>query len=152
MPDLPPDPERLRVLLAWLTERREENETVGIWLRLQRDAVERALDEAEGGTAAEKPALQPEPQPEPAPERPSRGIRPLHTFTQRAGGGSGGSSFLLEYRAQGVGERVIVHADDCDSAGDGKPIGAHDAQAAIVGGAAACAFCQPDIELGITKD
>ncbi|MGW5582802.1 DUF6233 domain-containing protein [Streptomyces sp. NPDC003857] len=148
MADLPPDPERLRVLLAWLTERREENETVGIWLRLQRDAVKRALDEAEGGAVAEKPAPQPEPEPEkqPAPERPAPGSRPLHTFTQRAGSSSG-SGFLLEYRAQGVGERVIVHTDDCSSSGDSRPIDAHDARAAIGVGAEACAFCQPRMAL-----
>lgn len=144
MPELPPDPERLRVLLAWLTDRREENETVGIWLRLQRDAVKRALDEAEGGTREQQPA--PEPEPQPAPERPAPGIRPLHTFTQRASGSSG-SGFLLEYRAQGVGDRVIVHTDDCSSSGDSRPIDAHDARAAIGAGAEACSFCQPRMAL-----
>lgn len=148
MPDLPPDPDRLRILLAWLTERREENETVGIWLRLQRDAVKRALDEAEGGAVVGKPA--PQPKPEPAPKPAAPGSRPLHTFTQRADSSSG-SGFLLECRAQGVGERVIVHTDDCSSSGDGRPIDAHDARAAIGVGAEACAFCQPRMALDMDE-
>jgi hypothetical protein len=145
MPDLPPDPDRLRALLAWLTEQAEANETVGIWLRLQRDAVREALAAAEG----EQPAA-PAPKPPPrqkkqaAPERKG----PLHTFTQRAGGGATG--FTLELRAQAVGEgRVIVHTADCTSAGPADPIDPHDARAAIVAGAEACRFCRPDAELGL---
>jgi hypothetical protein len=150
MPDLPPDPERLRALLAWLTEQAEANETVGIWLRLQRDAVREALAAAEG----EQPAPEkPEPSPPPRQAKrsaPQRKPAPLHTFTQQAGGGATG--FTLELRAQAVGEgRVIVHTADCTSAGQADPIDPHDARAAIVAGAEGCRFCRPDAELGLEE-
>ena len=49
MSELPPDPPRLRVILAHLNQQLTANETVGIYLRLQRDAVQNALARAEGG-------------------------------------------------------------------------------------------------------
>jgi hypothetical protein len=147
MPDLPPDPERLRAILRWLEDRTAENETIGMYLRLQRDAAREALARAEG----EQPAA-PEPKPPPrqkkqaAPERKG----PLHTFTQRAGGGATG--FTLELRTQAVGdERVIVHTADCTSAGHADPIDPHDARGALVAGAEACRFCRPDAELGMEE-
>jgi hypothetical protein len=47
MPDLPPDPPRLRAILAHLDKQLAENETAGISLRLQRQAVLTALEHAE---------------------------------------------------------------------------------------------------------
>jgi hypothetical protein len=152
MPDLPPDPERLRAIERWLDEQVASNETVGVYLRLQLDAVREALAKVEG----EQPV-----RPEPEPERPSRqtkaakrGARkppPLHTFTQRAGGG-GASGFTVELRAQAVGDqRVIVHTADCTSAGPADAIDPHDARGAIVAGAEPCRFCRPDAELGMEE-
>jgi hypothetical protein len=153
MPDLPPDPERLRAIERWLDEQVASNETVGVYLRLQLDAVREALAKVEG----EQPA---EPRPEPEPERPARQAKaakrgaqkppPLHTFTQRAGGGASG--FTVELRAQAVGDqRVIVHTADCSSAGPADAIDPHDARGAIVAGAEPCRFCRPDAELGMEE-
>ncbi|MEU1402576.1 DUF6233 domain-containing protein [Streptomyces sp. NPDC005728] len=60
---LPPDPRRLRAILAYLDERIAENETVAIYLRLQREAIRKAF------AAAERQAA-------PSPHRPSRPQRP----------------------------------------------------------------------------
>jgi hypothetical protein len=45
--ELSPDPPRLRAILAHLDKQLAENETVGIYLSLQRDAVRAALARAE---------------------------------------------------------------------------------------------------------
>ncbi|WP_217545601.1 DUF6233 domain-containing protein [Streptomyces sp. GbtcB6] len=44
---LPPDPARLRVILAHLDKQMADHETIGIYLRLQRDAVQAAIAKAE---------------------------------------------------------------------------------------------------------
>ncbi|MET9175820.1 DUF6233 domain-containing protein [Streptomyces misionensis] len=46
MSDLPPDPPRLRAILEHLERQVAEAETIGIYLRLQRDEVRRALARA----------------------------------------------------------------------------------------------------------
>ncbi|MGW9029136.1 DUF6233 domain-containing protein [Streptomyces sp. NPDC055722] len=146
MPDLPPDPDRLREILRWLEERHAETEAVGIYLRLQRDAVREALARAEGEEPPRE-TEQPAPQPKRSAARPAQ-PGPLHTFTQRSGGASTG--LTLERRAQAVGdERVLIHVDDRPHAVAGKPIDAHDARAAVLAGVEACPFCRPDSELGI---
>jgi hypothetical protein len=52
-PPLPPDPGRLRIILAFLNEQFAENETLTTYLRIQRDAVHEAL------ARAERPAQEP---------------------------------------------------------------------------------------------
>ncbi|MET8269794.1 MULTISPECIES: hypothetical protein [unclassified Streptomyces] len=47
MSELPPDPPRRRAILAHLNQQLTENETVVIYLRLQRDAVQAALTRTE---------------------------------------------------------------------------------------------------------
>ncbi|MFD8741288.1 hypothetical protein ACFV06_41210, partial [Streptomyces sp. NPDC059618] len=47
MSELPPDPQRLRAILAHLDQQIAHTETIGTYLRLQRDAVQAALDRAE---------------------------------------------------------------------------------------------------------
>ena len=44
---LPPDPTRLRVILAHLDKQMADHETIATYLRLQRDAVQEAITEAE---------------------------------------------------------------------------------------------------------
>jgi hypothetical protein len=56
MSDLPPDPPRLRAILAHLDKQLAENETVGIYLRLQRQAVLAALEHAERPPRPQRPA------------------------------------------------------------------------------------------------
>ncbi|SEE30908.1 hypothetical protein SAMN04490357_7619 [Streptomyces misionensis] len=46
MPGLPPDPPCLRAILAHLKRQVAETETIGIYLRLQRDEVRKALARA----------------------------------------------------------------------------------------------------------
>ncbi|MDT0467110.1 hypothetical protein [Streptomyces gibsoniae] len=47
MNDLPSDPARLRAILAYLDQEVTDNETVGIYLRIQRDTVHKALTRTE---------------------------------------------------------------------------------------------------------
>ncbi|MFF0290048.1 hypothetical protein [Streptomyces sp. NPDC005262] len=47
MSELPPDPPRLRAILAHLNQQLTGNETVVIYLRLQRDAVQAVLTRTE---------------------------------------------------------------------------------------------------------
>ncbi|MGW2939995.1 hypothetical protein ACWDA7_52125 [Streptomyces sp. NPDC001156] len=56
MSEPPPDPMCLRVILAWLEEQVTGNDTVNIFLRLQRDTVAQALAQAAEG---EQPATPP---------------------------------------------------------------------------------------------
>jgi hypothetical protein len=56
MSALPPDPPRLRAILAYLDKQLAENETVGIYLRLQRQAVLAALEHAERPPRQQRPA------------------------------------------------------------------------------------------------
>ncbi|ELP64161.1 DUF6233 domain-containing protein [Streptomyces turgidiscabies] len=47
MNELPPDPPRLRAILAHLDQQLAQSETIATYLRLQRDAVHRALTKTE---------------------------------------------------------------------------------------------------------
>ncbi|MEU6649486.1 DUF6233 domain-containing protein [Streptomyces sp. NPDC046900] len=157
MPELPPDPDRLRAILAWLDERHVENETVGIYLRMQRDAVREALARAEGGSPADPKSPPAEPE-RPRGRKNTRSSgggqpRPLPTFTAPASGGRGSTGFTVEQRAQAMGaERVLIHVDDCPHAGEAQPIDPHGARASLLEGMEACPFCRPDGELGIETD
>ncbi|MCN9242691.1 DUF6233 domain-containing protein [Streptomyces sp. RY43-2] len=51
MSALPPDAPRLRAILRHLEEQLADNETLGVYLRLQRDAVRAALTRAEAAAA-----------------------------------------------------------------------------------------------------
>ncbi|MEV5986824.1 DUF6233 domain-containing protein [Streptomyces sp. NPDC052051] len=51
MSALPPDAPRLRAILRHLEEQIADNETLGVYLRLQRDAVRAALTRAEAAAA-----------------------------------------------------------------------------------------------------
>jgi hypothetical protein len=65
MNELPPDPPRLRAILAHLDQQLVTNEAVGIYLRLQRDAVQQALASAERQTAPRPSAPAPSERPRP---------------------------------------------------------------------------------------
>ncbi|RRQ86219.1 DUF6233 domain-containing protein [Streptomyces griseofuscus] len=62
MSDLPPDPPRLRAILGHLERQIAETEAVGIYLRLQCDAVRQALARASSSPSRECPAQRPGPQ------------------------------------------------------------------------------------------
>ncbi|MEU9445956.1 DUF6233 domain-containing protein [Streptomyces sp. NPDC048304] len=137
MSELPPDPPRLRAILAYLDRQIAENDTVGRYLRLQHDAVRKAL------TRAERPA--------PPPRRPSRAVK---------GGGSlpafspaqVRTGYVVQQKRTPTGpEPAFVHLADCSMIeGAPHPIRADEARAALTDPIIEpCAFCRPDTELGV---
>ncbi|MFE6620504.1 DUF6233 domain-containing protein [Streptomyces sp. NPDC057740] len=130
---LPPDARRLRAILAYLEARIAENETVGIYLRLQSDAVRTALAGAEET-----------PRTPPAPER----RRPtLPSFAP----GHPGTYVVQQKRTPDGPEPAVIHTTDCTMIeGTPHPIRPHEARAALTDpNIEPCAFCRPDSELGI---
>ncbi|MFI1764180.1 DUF6233 domain-containing protein [Streptomyces sp. NPDC020800] len=69
MSELPPDLPRLRAILAYLDRQVTDNETVGVYLRLRREAAQKAVAAAEERAATERP-------------RPSRPRRPASRTTE----------------------------------------------------------------------
>lgn len=135
MSQLPPDPERLRVILAYLERRIAENGTIGTYLRLQRKAVQEAL------ARAERPR-------ERGPRRPPKGGGSLPAFApvpQREG-------FVVQQARTPRGpEPAVIHVGGCPMIeGPVHRVDDHDARVALCGPTVtACAFCRPDTELGI---
>lgn len=134
MNELPPDPHRLRTILAWLDKQLTDTETITVYLRLQRDAVQQALARTGGKEAprTEKPAVA-APTPAQHPRRP-------------------GKPFKLE-RTKTVDGPIptAVHLADCHMAGDlAHKVNGMEARLAITdSGLPACEFCRPDLELGL---
>jgi hypothetical protein len=135
--DLPPDPARLRQILAHLDQQRADNEAVSIYLRLQRDAVQAAIAQAEA----------------PPPRRPRlpKGGANLGPVTQI----SVRPTFVVQQKRTPRGpEPAIIHLGDCTMI-EGQPhrISEHDARVALTGPTIEpCAFCRPDTELGMDVD
>jgi hypothetical protein len=144
MPELPPDPDRLRAILAYLEQQVADNETVGIYLRIQRDAVLEALIAAEVGKPAGPrpptagPVLEATPTAEPTPTS-ARLQRP--------------TGFVIDrHRTPDGPEPASVHLGDCNlTSSIARPVSAERARAAIADGLEACAICRPDTELGILE-
>ncbi|MEU1596183.1 DUF6233 domain-containing protein [Streptomyces sp. NPDC005708] len=141
MSELPPDAERLRVLLAWLEAQVTDNETVGIFLRLQRDTVAQALEQAEG---EQQPTERPAPAPSARPPRPTS----LRTFT-----GDHRPAFkVVERGGENEPARLTLHIGACDvDDGPAHQVDAHDALAALREGLDACSVCRPDIDLSFDE-
>ena len=137
MNDLPPDPARLRQVLAHLDQQRADNETVGIYLRLQRDAVQAALAQAEA-PPARRPRL----------PKGGAGLGPVTQISVRP-------TFVVQQKRTPRGpEPAIIHLSDCSMIeGQAHPIGEHDARVALTDpNLEACAFCRPDTELGLLDE
>lgn len=135
MPLLPPDPPRLRAILAHLDREIADNETITVYLRLQRDAVRDALVLAER-------------QPPRRPQRQSKGAGPLPNFTPP----SSKSGYVVQQKRTPTGpEPALIHMADCTMIeGTSHPIRADEARAALADpNITACQFCRPDTELGI---
>jgi hypothetical protein len=135
MTELPPDPPRLRVILAHLEQQLAETETVGIYLRLQRDAVRQAL------AATEKaPGRRPLPRPQrPALEAPAQ---------QQA------SRYKVEEKLrEGHPLGAAIHVADCAMPQrETRPIEAGLARDALTKDKRffrACEFCTPEKTLGL---
>ncbi|QOV37199.1 hypothetical protein IM697_01660 [Streptomyces ferrugineus] len=141
MAELPPDARRLRAILANLDEQIASHETVGIYLRLQREAVRAALTRAENRHA---PRLPKSPQPRQAPAALSP-FAPSREMRQSTG-------FVVQQKRTPNGpEPAVIRTGDCTMI-EGTPhrIGDHDARAALTDpNIEPCAFCRPDSELGI---
>ncbi|MFJ2007030.1 DUF6233 domain-containing protein [Streptomyces chartreusis] len=142
MSELPPDPKRLGVILAYLDEQIARHETVGVYLRLQRDAVRDALAHADGPSA-----LPPQP-PSRNGHRPSASppFAPARADRQSTG-------FAVERQPRAIGEGPLrIHVDDCGHGPARASITAHDARAALLDPSVeACPFCRPDTELGVIE-
>ncbi|MER6280632.1 DUF6233 domain-containing protein [Streptomyces sp900105245] len=139
MNELPPDPPRLRAILAYLDQRLAETETVATYLRLQTAAVRQALT-----AAARQPpdARRRPPQPRPALQAPAQQEEP--------------SGFVVEKQLHaGHPLGATVHRADCTVIQrDANPISADDGRQALTGDGKffhACEFCRPDANLGIPR-
>ncbi|MFF5004696.1 DUF6233 domain-containing protein [Streptomyces phaeochromogenes] len=134
MTELPPDPVRLRAILAHLDKQIVDTETVGIYLRLQREGVLDALTRAEG---------QPPPQPQ-------RHGMPSHAQTRTPKGAGG---YLVERKGADE-QQAFIHARDCTMiGGKGHSISGHEARVALTDTSfRACTWCRPDSELGMDLD
>ncbi|MGF0177260.1 DUF6233 domain-containing protein [Streptomyces sp. Marseille-Q5077] len=139
MSALPPDATRLHAILSFLDKQIADNEAVGIYLRLQRDAVRQAIARAE--------VQQSNPQ---APQQPSPAVLRASTSSRR----QGSTGFSVEQQPRALGpEPVRIHTDDCGHGGVKHPISAHDARAALIDPQVeACPFCRPDDVLGLDLD
>ncbi|MFJ6669059.1 DUF6233 domain-containing protein [Streptomyces sp. NPDC091383] len=134
MSDLPPDPSRLRAILTHLERQIAETETVGIYLRLQRDEVREALERASSGPSRVRPAQQAGPQRRP----PSS------------------AEFLMESKSGPADPLpVVVHVGGCSiRQGRRTPsaISARQARMVLTDpaiGAESCPVCRPENKLGV---
>jgi hypothetical protein len=131
--DLPPDPPRLRAILAYLDRQVAEHETVGMYLRLQRDAVRQAIAAADS-----KPVQRPRHE-QPAPQQ-----RKADRFI---------SERALHSGPTGSQTGVLLHSAGCDMIR--KPIASVDAETARAAltkdriFTSPCNVCRPDTALGI---
>ncbi|MFE3526997.1 DUF6233 domain-containing protein [Streptomyces sp. NPDC059161] len=144
MNELPPDPSRLRAILAYLEKQLADEETVVTYLRLQVDGVRRALAVAEN----RKPANAASPTPHRAPAAHSM-LGPAATRAERQTPG-----FMIEQRRTPTGPlETAVHLDDCTMTSDRThPVSSHEARLALTDAQLeSCAFCRPDTELGILE-
>ncbi|WP_217546427.1 DUF6233 domain-containing protein [Streptomyces sp. GbtcB6] len=135
---LPPDPARLRVILAHLDKQMADHETVGTYLRLQHDAVQAALSRAER-RAIPKPVIS-------APKRP--------TGARRETSGQPSTGYVVERNnPRDATAGAVIHAAGCDRAPhDARPAGIEVARKALANDPrffTACEHCRPDTELGI---
>lgn len=134
MSELPPDPVRLRAILEHLDKQVANNEAVGIYLRLQRDAVRDALARAEA-PPSRRPRL----------PKGGAGLGPVAQISPRP-------QFVVQQKRTPRGpEPAIIHVGDCTMI-EGVPhrITEHDARVSLTDpNIEACAFCRPDSELGI---
>ncbi|MFD8304216.1 DUF6233 domain-containing protein [Streptomyces sp. NPDC059690] len=139
MSALPPDAPRLRAILAFLEQRISDHQAVGVYLRLQRDAVREALTRAEGGRPAEG-----------AGSGPPRRRRPVAPD----GGGRRSTGFVVQQKRTPDGpEPAMIHTDDCTMIdGPAHPVRDREARAALTEpDIAPCTFCRPDTELGVLE-
>lgn len=135
--ELPPDAPRLREILEYLDRQLDNHTTVGIYLQLQRDAVQAALAKAEA-PPARRPRL----------PKGGKNLGPVAQISVRP-------QFVVQQKRTPRGpEPAIIHLGDCGMI-EGTPhrITEHDARVALTDPTIeACQFCRPDSELGMDVD
>ncbi|MFF3000935.1 DUF6233 domain-containing protein [Streptomyces sp. NPDC057950] len=107
MADLPPDPARLRAILAHLDRQLADTDAIRAYLRLQREALQRALQ------AAGRPPRPTRPQPRPA-------LAPLPFPAERPPNGptGAGDGYMLESkRHPKTPQPAVLHVANCTMAG-----------------------------------
>ncbi|MEU3248616.1 MULTISPECIES: DUF6233 domain-containing protein [unclassified Streptomyces] len=110
MSELPPDPARLRAILAHLDKQLADTDTIRTYLHLQREEVQRALH------AAAQPARPPRPQRQ---ARPTLAPAPFPSLTERHPNGPTGTGdgYMLEIKRHPKDpEPAILHIDSCTRA------------------------------------
>ncbi|GHE99085.1 hypothetical protein GCM10014715_64140 [Streptomyces spiralis] len=141
-PPLPPDPPRLRQILAYLDEQLAKTETIATYLRLQRDKVKTALARAEG------PAQPEQPRQHGRPSRKVKGGGPLPGFAPPAAK----TGYVVQQKRTPHGpEPAFIHLSDCVMI-EGPPhrIRSDEARAALTDpNIEPCQFCRPETELGM---
>ncbi|MFE7439530.1 DUF6233 domain-containing protein [Streptomyces chartreusis] len=171
MAELPPDARRLRAILAYLDEQIAGHETVGIYLRLQREAVRAELTRVENRQVPEppkpsgpsesarssrstRPLQSPRPSQSPRPrQRPRQAPAALSPFAPSREMRQTTGFVVQQKRTPNGPEPAVIHTGDCTMI-EGTPhrIGDHDARAALTDpNIEPCAFCRPDSELGILE-
>ncbi|MER6443106.1 DUF6233 domain-containing protein [Streptomyces sp. NPDC001185] len=148
MSDLPPDPARLRAILAHLDRQLADADTIRTYLRLQREEVQRALQAASRParpTRSTRPQLRPAltPAPFPAERSPS--------------GPTGvGDGYMLEIKRHPTDPRPgVLHVDSCTMANrKTSPISAAQFRVAIrdTEYIETCSFCRPEAKPDDTAD
>ncbi|MFF9158274.1 DUF6233 domain-containing protein [Streptomyces sp. NPDC014846] len=140
MTELPPDPPRLRAILAYLDQRIAETETVATYLRLQTTAVRQALAAAE----KQPPNGRRLPPPRPQHHQPAALEAPV----------APASDYAVEKQLHaGHPLGATVHRVGCTMIQrDTNPISADDARQALASDGKffrVCEFCRPDTGLKI---
>lgn len=138
MAELPPDAPRLRVILAHLDRQIAETDTVGTYLRLQRDAVQRALARAE-----------PPPRKERSPGRLAKGASgPLPALTRLAQT----AEYAVQQKCSADDPNpAVIHLASCEEiTGASRTAPSDEARAALMDPSfVPCLACRPETELGI---
>ncbi|MFJ8158892.1 DUF6233 domain-containing protein [Streptomyces sp. NPDC094468] len=143
MSELPPDAPRLRAILAHLEKQIADTDTVGTYLRLQRDAVQAALSRTHR-TAPPRPAL----------AAPRQSPRQLQQNRLRASGAPASPVGLVieEQRKDGHPSGGMIHTTSCMPHMRLRPITPEVARQVLATDGAfftPCPLCRPDTELGI---
>ena len=133
MTDLPPDPPRLRALLGFLERRIAENDTIGTYLRIEHDKIQKAL------ARAERP---------PQRHRPRRPVKDSASPASTPAPSRSGYVVTQKRSPQGLGPPVIHLAGCTVSEGVTRWVSPDEARAALADpGCEPCPRCRPDTGL-----
>ncbi|MEU7337344.1 DUF6233 domain-containing protein [Streptomyces sp. NPDC007074] len=146
MSDLPPDPARLRAILAHLDRQLADTDTIRTYLQLQRQEVQRALQ------AAGRPPRPSQPQP----LRPARTPPPFPVERSPTGPTGAGDGYMLEIKSHPKDPRPgVLHVDSCTRASrKTSPISPAQFRVAIrdTEYIETCSFCRPEAKPDDTAD